>query len=49
MEEIKSTGFGTSGLFGGLFGGNFFTIIIIFFLLMLLFGDGFTIFGQNKE
>lgn len=49
MEEIKSSGFGTSGLFSGLFGGNFLTIIIIFFLLMLLFGDGFCIFGQGKE
>lgn len=48
MEEIKSTGFESSGLFGGLFGGNFLTIIIIFFVLMLLFGDGFSIFGNEQ-
>ncbi|NMA96048.1 MAG: sporulation protein YjcZ [Clostridiales bacterium] len=50
MEEIKGSGFGgpggfLSGLFGG---GNFLTIIIIFFLLMLLFGDGFSLFGDSK-
>ena len=49
MEEIKNTGFGSSGFLGGLFGGNFLTIIIIFFLLMLLFGDGFSIFGDDKK
>lgn len=49
MEEIKGTGFGSSGFLGGLFGGNFLTIIIIFFVLMLLFGDGFSIFGDSKD
>ena len=49
MEEIKNTGFGSSGFLGGLFGGNFLTIIIIFFLLMLLFGDGFCIFGEDRQ
>ncbi|HHW71313.1 MAG TPA: hypothetical protein GX392_08305 [Clostridiales bacterium] len=49
MEEIKSSGFGTGGLFSKFFGGNILSLILIFFLLILLFGDGFCILNQNEE
>jgi uncharacterized membrane protein len=46
MDDVK--GFGSDGgLFGG---GNIFTIIIILFLVMFLFGGkgGFRLFGEEE-
>jgi hypothetical protein len=44
MDDVK--GFGSGG---GIFGGNFFTILIILFVVMFLFGGkgGFKLFSEE--